>query len=146
MNYARLTIAAVAATVVDAIYGFGVYGTALTSQFAKYPGVYRPAAEQMPYLAPLFCGIFVAMLAASYIYAKGYDGGSGLAEGMRFGIVVGLLIVGYTVIVGYATMNVGPRHSGLLAVTALVEWVIAGVVIGLVYKPLPGATRRATGV
>jgi hypothetical protein len=140
MNYARLTIAAVAATVVDAIYGFGVYGTALTSQFAKYPGVYRPAEEQMPYLAPLFCGIFVAMLAASYIYAKGYDGGSGLAEGMRFGIVVGLLIV------GYATMNVGPRHSGLLAVTALVEWVIAGVVIGLVYKPLPGATRRAAGV
>jgi hypothetical protein len=146
MNYARLTIAAVAATVVDAIYGFGVYGTALTSQFAKYPGVYRPAAEQTPYLAPLFCGVFVAMLAASYIYAKGYDGGSGLAEGMRFGIVVGLLIVGYTVIIGYATMNVGPRHSGLLAVTALVEWMIAGVVIGLVYKPLPGAMRRATGV
>lgn len=146
MNYARLTIAAVAATVVDAIYGFGVYGTALTSQFAKYPGVYRPAAEQTPYLAPLFCGVFVAMLAASYIYAKGYDGGSGLAEGMRFGIVVGLLIVGYTVIVGYATMNVGPRHSGLLAVTALVEWMIAGVVIGLVYKPLPGAMRRGTGV
>jgi hypothetical protein len=146
MNYARLTIAAVAATVVDAIYGFGVYGTALTSQFAKYPGVYRPAAEQTPYLAPLFCGVFVAMLAASYIYAKGYDGGSGLAEGMRFGIIVGLLIVGYTVIIGYATMNVGPRHSGLLAVTALVEWMIAGVVIGLVYKPLPGAMRRATGV
>ena len=146
MNYARLTIAAVAATVVDAIYGFGVYGTALASQFAKYPEVYRPAAEQTPYLAPLFCGVFVAMLAASYIYAKGYDGGSGLAEGMRFGIVAGLLIVGYTVIIGYATMNVGPRHSGLLAVTALVEWMIAGVVIGLVYKPLPGATRRATGV
>jgi hypothetical protein len=97
-------------------------------------------------MAPLFCGIFVAMLAASYIYAKGYDGGSGLAEGMRFGIVVGLLIVGYDVIVGYATMNLGPRHSGLMAVTALVEWVIAGVVIGLVYKPLAGATRRGAGV
>ena len=97
-------------------------------------------------MAPLFGGIFVAMLAASYIYAKGYDGGSGLAEGMRFGVVAGLLIIGYDVIVGYATMNVGPRHTGLMALAALVEWVIAGIVIGLVYKPSPGATRRAAGV
>ena len=96
--------------------------------------------------APLFGGIFVAMLAASYIYAKGYDGGSGLAEGMRFGIVAGLLVIGYAVIVGYATMNLGPRHTGLMALAALVEWMIAGVVIGLVYKPSPGATRRAAGV
>jgi hypothetical protein len=146
MNYVRVAIAAVAATVVDAIYGFAVYGTGLASQFAKYPGIYRAADEQMPYMPALFGGILVAMLAASYIYAKGYDGGNGLAEGMRFGIVAGLLIIGYTVIVGYATMNLGPRHSGLMAVAALVEWIIAGVVIGLVYRPLPGATRRATGV
>ena len=146
MNYTRVVIAAVAATVVDAIYGFAVYATALTSQFAKYPGVYRAAADQMPYMAPLFGGIFVAMLAASYIYAQGYDGGSGLAEGMRFGIVAGLLVIGYAVIVGYATMNLGPRHTGLMALAALVEWMIAGVVIGLVYKPSPAATRRAAGV
>jgi hypothetical protein len=146
MNYARLAIAAVAATVVDAIYGFAVYGTALASQFAKYPGVYRPADTQGPYMAALLGGILVAMLAASYIYAKGYDGGSGLAEGMRFGIVAGLLVIGYDVIVGYAVMNLGPRHVGLMAVAALVEWMIAGVVIGLVYKPSPGATRRAAGV
>ena len=38
MNYARLALAAVAATVFDACYGFLVYGMALAPEFARYPG------------------------------------------------------------------------------------------------------------
>ena len=41
MNYARLALAAVAATVFDACYGFLVYGVMLAPEFARYPGVYR---------------------------------------------------------------------------------------------------------
>ena len=37
MNYARLGLAAVAATVVDAVYGYTVYGNIISNEFAKYP-------------------------------------------------------------------------------------------------------------
>jgi len=147
MNYGRLALAAVAATIVDAVYGFIVYGNLLMPQFARYPGVYRPAETQGPYMAYLFAGIFIAMLAASCIYAKGYEGGSGVMEGARFGILIGVLEVGYSVIVSYAITNIGRRLTGSMAAASLVEWIVAGIVIGLVYKPaFASASRRTSGV
>ena len=138
MNYGRLALAAVAATVADAIYGFVVYGNVLTNQFALYPGVYRPIESQGAYMPALFGGILIAMFAAAYIYAKGYEGGSGMQEGLRFGVCVGFLALGYVGLVNYAVLNLGRRLAGSMALAGLFEWVIAGIVIGAIYKPLPG--------
>jgi len=144
MNYIRVLAAAVAATIVDAIYGFIVYGNLLTPQFAAYPGVYRPPSAQGAYMPILFGGIFIAMLAAAFIYAKGYEGGNGAAEGLRFGIVLGLLGTGYSAIVSYAILNIGSRLGASMMWSSLMEWIIAGGVIGLVYKPArTGARQRA---
>ena len=146
MNYGRITLAAVVATIVDGIYGFVVYGNLLTAQFAAYPGVYRPADTQGPYMGYLFGGIFLAMLAASFIYAKGYEGGSGVIEGARFGLLIGFLQIGYSVIVSYAITNIGRRLTGSMAVASLVEWILSGIVIGLVYTRAAAASRRTAGV
>jgi hypothetical protein len=135
MNYGRLVIAAIVGTVVDGVYGFIVYGMLLSSQFARFPGVYRPPDEGPSYLPYLFCGIFVAMVAAAFIYAKGYEGGSGVAEGARFGAAIGIFAVGYADVVNFATLNIGRRLTLMLSVATLVEWIIDGIVIGLVYKP-----------
>ncbi len=134
MNYPRIALAAVAATVVDALYGFLVYGNLLSNQFAMFPGVYRAADTQGAYMPILFGGVFIAMIGAAVIYAKGYEGGSGLSEGLRFGVLIGLVAVGYSVIVTYAIANIGRHLAASLAVAGFAEWVIAGVVIGLVYN------------
>ena len=55
MNYGRIIVAAVVATIVDAIYGFLVYGMAFHELFAAYPGVYR-AANETKYMPVLFGG------------------------------------------------------------------------------------------
>ena len=62
MNYGRLVIAAVAATVVDAVYGFLVYGVLLNHEFGRYPRVFRPDDVQPTYLPLMFVGILIAML------------------------------------------------------------------------------------
>jgi hypothetical protein len=146
MNYTRILVAAVVATVVDAVYGFIVYGNLLAPQFAAQPGVYRPPAAQATYMPILFGGIFIAMLAASFIYAKGYEGGRGAAEGLRFGIVVGLLATAYSAMVSYAILNIGSRLGAAMMWSSLVEWIIAGVVIGLAYKPAPAGARQRAAV
>jgi hypothetical protein len=134
MNYPRIALAAVAATVVDALYGFLVYGNLLTKQFAMFPGVYRAVDAQAGYMPILFCGVFIAMIGAAAMYAKGYEGGNGAWEGLRFGALIGLVAVGYSVVVTYAIANIGPHLAASLAVASFAEWVIAGVVIGLVYN------------
>jgi hypothetical protein len=146
MNYARIAAAAVAATIVDAIYGFVVYGMLLTPEFARYPAVYRSAESGMAYLPLMFAGIFVGMLVAAGIYAKGYEGGSGAAEGARFGVLLGMFIAAIFAGVNYATLNIGRRISLELAAAGLVEWTLVGIAIGLVYKPAVGTLRRAAGV
>jgi len=143
MNYTRIVLAAVAATVVDAVYGFVVYGMLLAGEFARYPAVYRTNEAGMAYLPLMFAGIFVGMLAASIIYAKGYEGGSGIAEGARFGVLLGVFIAAVFAGVNYATLNIGRRHSLEMAVAGFVEWTLAGIAIGLVYKPAAGSSRTA---
>jgi FtsH-binding integral membrane protein len=148
MNYGRLALAAAVATVVDAVYGFVVYGNVISSEFQKYPGIYRPSDVQTGYLPLMFVGLLFAMLVAAYMYAKGYEGGSGVQEGMRFGALIGLLVVGYVAGVDYATMNIGRRMAVYFAFANLVEWIVVGVTIGFVYHPATpaAASGRAAGV
>jgi len=147
MHYGRLAAAAVAATVVDAVYGFVVYGMLMTPLFTRYPAVYRSAEAGPAYLPVMFCGILVAMLAVAAIYAKGYEGGSGVAEGARFGALFGFFVAVFYASVNYGTLNIGPAVAVGYAVAGFVEWILNGVAIGLVYKPsASGSPRRAVGV
>jgi hypothetical protein len=134
----RVVIAAVVATIVDAVYGFVVYGMLLASRFEALPAVYRQADTAPQYMPFIFVGTLLAMIAASYIYAKGYEGGSAVTEGIRFGVVIGLFAAGYASIVNYATLNIPTDHGLIMAVAAFVEWVLAGIVIGVMYKPAGG--------
>src|SRR6266487_4163544 len=115
MNYARLAMAAVAATVFDAIYGFGVYGTLLAPQFAKYPNVYRSEQTGPGYLPLMFGGLFVAIVVVAIMYSKGYQGGSGVAEGARFGLLLGVFVVLAFSAVNYATLEIGRRLAAMVA-------------------------------
>jgi hypothetical protein len=73
-------------------------------------------------------------------YAKGYEGGSSTAEGLRFGVLVGIFVVCTFVGPNYVTLNIGKKLALELAASALVQWTIVCVVIGLIYKPaLPAA-------
>jgi hypothetical protein len=146
MNYPRIVIAAIAATVVDAVYGFVVWGQVLGAEFARYPEIYRASVDQTAYLPLMFVGVLVGMFFAAWIYAKGYEGGSGLVEGVRFGAVMGLLIGAYTAGVNYGIMRIGKRMALTYGVGWLGEWLLVGLAIGLVYKPVAGAVRRAAGV
>jgi len=145
MNYGRLAGAAVAAAVVDMIYGFLVFGMLLQGEFSRYPAIYRPP-EDMSYMPFLMLGVLIGTFTATYIYAKGYEGGSGVAEGARFGACLGVFVGFYVGLVNYAVMNIGRRLTVGFAVAAFVEWVLLGVVIGSIYKPSMTPARRGAGV
>jgi len=146
MSYGRLALAAAVATLADGIYGFVVYGNIISGEFARYPAIYRSTETQTAYLPVMFLGLFFAMLVATYLYAKGYEGGSGVQEGMRFGVLIGLLTVGYVAGVNYAIMNIGMRMAAAYALAGLVEWVVVGMVMGFIYHPVAKVRAGAAGV
>jgi hypothetical protein len=141
MNYARLGLAAVAATVFDAVYGFLVYGMLLAPEFGRHPGVYRSNEAGQAFLPLMFGGLLIAIVAAAIIYAKGYEGGSGLAEGARFGFLLGVFVVFAFAGVNYAVLNIGRKLAVMASGAGFVEWLAIGTIIGLVYKPAARSPR-----
>jgi len=144
VNVTRLALAALAATVVDGIYGFVVYGNLLAGRFAAFPGVFRSAENGTAALPLMFCGILVGMFAAACIYAKGYEGGSGLIEGVRFGLLIGIFNAGYFIGVDYGILNISRRLALLMALAGLAEWLVVGCTIGLMYRAAAGAGARSS--
>jgi hypothetical protein len=139
MNTIRFVLAALAATMVDGIYGFAVYGTALSNRFMAFPAVFR-SAESGPAALPLmFAGILVGMFAVTYVYAKGYEGGRGLQEGLRFGLLIGIFHAGYFIGVLYGILNIGRGLALMMALAGLGEWLVVGCTIGLIYRSVLGA-------
>ena len=145
MNYGRLVLAAIVATVVDAAYGFVVWGMVLNGEFARYPEIYRPAGD-MSGFALMFVGILTAMLVASWIFAKGYEGGSSAIEGLKFGVALALLMGVYISSTHYGTMRIGMKMAATYAAGQFGEFLLVGLAIGLCYKPVAGAVKRAAGV
>jgi len=123
MNTSRMALAAFCAFVAYFVLG----GVALTvlrirTEFMKYPAVCRPQD-----------GIKKVMPAG--MAAMLYQGGSGTAEGARFGALIGVFSVRAFVIHNYVNLNIGLKLTIQQSVAYFVKWLVVGVVIGLIYRP-----------
>ncbi len=141
MNYARLLGAGAAATVAYFLYGGLVEGLLIAEDFRPYTGVYRSRETVMRYFPLGIACTFIAIVVMAAIYAKGYEGGSGLAEGARFGVLMAIFVTCTVVAHNYVILNIGGKLAAELAVSTLVQWTLVGTVIGLVYQPLAAAAR-----
>jgi hypothetical protein len=137
MNYARILAASLCAFVAYFIYGGILFGALpwLRTEYAKYPAVYR-SQEGIKSTMPFgVLAMFVALAAIAVLYAMTYTGGSGIVEGARFGGLIGVFAIGSFVVHNYVNLNIGLKLTVQQSIAYFVQWVIVGIVIGLVYKP-----------
>jgi hypothetical protein len=143
MNFPRIATAALAAWVLYLGMGYLVHGVLLRDTYLEYTTVMRPEAEANAILPFNFGIVLVGFFAFAYAYAKGYEGGSGLQEGLRFGVLVGIMLCTFVTIWEYMIWPVGARLLAAWLIDYIVEFAFYGIVVGLVYKPLAASTRRA---
>jgi hypothetical protein len=137
MNYSRLALAALGATVAHFAFGFLVFwlAPALINEAHKYPAVFRPREEMQTVLPIGIVATFIAILVVAIIFAMKHQGGSGAAEGARLGVLIGIFAV-CNVFHNYMNLNIGLKLALGHAAAYFVQWTIVGIVIGLIYKPL----------
>ena len=136
MNYPRILLAAVVATIAFFVYGFLVHGVLFAADYVPYPeGVYRAGDAAKTHMLYGLAGIFVAICVFTIIYANSYQGERSLITGARLGLLFGIFIAGAFVAVNYGTINISGKLALELAVSALIEWTMVGVLVGIVYKP-----------
>jgi hypothetical protein len=79
--------------------------------------------------------MFVAMIVLTVLYAMISPGDSGAAAGAKFGALIGVFAVCAFVLHNHVNLNIGWTLTLQQAVAYFVEWLVVGVVIGLVYRP-----------
>ena len=136
INYARIAVASLAAFI--AYMGTGalmfVALPMVRDEFRKYPAVYRGHEGQMSHMPLGMLGLLMAMVALALLYARLQRGGSGLADGALFGALIAVFVIGAFVLHNHANLNIGPALTAYSAIAYGIEWLVAGIVIGLIYR------------
>jgi hypothetical protein len=142
VSYGRIALSAVGAFIAYFVVGGLSFGLlpSLRSEFLKYPAVYRSQEGIKSVMPAGMAAMLVAIFALSVIYAKFYSGGSGLTEGAAFGALIGIFAIGSFVVHNYVNLNIGLKLTFQQSVAYFIEWLVVGIVIGLIYKP-PIAAR-----
>lgn len=138
MNYSRLGLAALGGMVASFAFGFLVLWLvpALINEGHKYPAVFRPKEEMMTVMPIGLVATFISILVVAIIFAMIHQGGSGITEGARFGVLIGIFVVCAFVLHNYVNLNIGLKLALMQSAAYFVQWTIIGIVIGLIYKPL----------
>lgn len=137
MNFKSVGLAALAAWVVYMVLGFLIHGVLLDDMWQELirNGVARSTTTANA-LLPMGMGLALpGSLAFTYAYAKGYEGGSGLQEGLRFGVLVGLMLVIFGITWNYIVFPLPTGYLTSVAVATVIEFAALGMIVGLVYKP-----------
>jgi hypothetical protein len=136
MSYRRITLSALAGTVIYFVYGGIVFGALpwLRSEFARFPAVYRTQESMLPLFPLGIASMFVAVFVMATVYAMAYQNGFGLAAGTRFGALFGAFAVCGFVVHNYVNLNIGLTLTIEQALAYFVEWTLVGAAIGLIYR------------
>ena len=142
MNFPRVALAAGAAWVLYMFMGYLVHAVLLKDLYMQYTGVMSPEAQANAILPVNFGVVLVGFFAFAYAYAKGYEGGNGLQEGLRFGVLVGIMLCTFGTIWQYMVWPVGRRLLAAWLIDYIVEFALYGIVVGFIYKPAALSAKR----
>jgi len=146
MNFPRIALSAVAAWVVSLPVGFVINDFLLADIYEANRAAMRPEADVTANLPLGFVFVLVGFFAFAYAYAKGYEGGSGVMEGVRFGVLVALIVIGFELIWQYVLYPINGTLAAALIVDSIVEFAIYGGVIGAIYRPVGKTAPHRTAV
>ena len=138
MNVGRIALAALGGLIAYLAVGFLMFAVLPTmkSEFAKYPAVYRPE-EAMKKFMPLGMGaILVEVAVLAVLFAMSHRNGSGLAAGAAFGALIGVFAVCSFGVHSYVYLNIGSTLAIQQGVAYFTQWLVTGIVMGLIYRPL----------
>lgn len=114
-----------------------IHGVLLSPIYSTMEGMMRPQAEMKSWI------IFVVDAVVAYfftlIFSKGYEN-KGVAEGVRYGLYIGLMFgisMGYG---SYASMPIPYSLALQWFLYTIAEFILCGIALSIVFKPKAAAT------
>lgn len=137
MNFPRIALAAVAAWIVSLGVGFLVNDFLLADIMIANRAAVRPEADLTARLPVGFVFLLLGFFAFAYAFAKGHEGTDGVMEGVRFGVLTGLVLLGFANIWQWVVYPIDGTMGVAIAVSSIAEPALYGAIVGAIYRPLP---------
>ena len=138
MNPKKLFLAFLAAFVFIFVFGFLWYGNLMHGIHNEVPALWRTEADFGSHFPWLILGHVVMAFFLTLLYARFVPGG-GAGAGARLGIIVAFLYIGNN-LVTFAVQPLTTKILGGWVVGNLLEFAIAGAIVGAIYKSSTTAT------
>ena len=135
MNHRRIAAAAGTAWFVSIPVGAFIHHGVLGSIYAANAAAFRPDPEIVRRLPIGYAAQLAGFFIAASIYARLNASGRGIFEGLRFGALVGLVLVSFAVVWNYVTQPISAVLGVAEAFECIVGATICGAIIGAVYGP-----------
>jgi hypothetical protein len=146
MNFVRVAAAAVAAWIVSLPVGYVVNEILLKDIYTANAAALRTQEALQENLPIGFAATLIGFFAFAYTYAKGYEGTNGAMEGLRFGVLVAIMVNCFAVVWTYVTSPISGSMVTAMMIDVIVEFALYGAIVGAIYKPAAIPTSRATAV
>jgi hypothetical protein len=136
MNHRRIAAAAVTAWFVSIPLGAFIHHGVLGSVYAGDPSAFRPDVDIVRRLPVGYVFQLIGFLCATLMYAQLDSPRRGILQGLRFGVLLGVVLVSFTVIWNYVTQPI----TAIVGVAEVFEYMlgamIGGAIIGAIYRPI----------
>ncbi len=126
----------IAVAAVIAVIDMVLHNVILMDAYQQTMHLWRSEAEIKGLSWLIWAGYLVFASFFVWIFAKGYEKDkSGLEQGLRFGVLAGLLVNTAYSMMCYAVMPLPVVIPVAWFLGGMVECIVAGVIAGLIYKP-----------
>ena len=136
MNPKRLLLAVIAVFIGVFLTDFLMHGVWLKGDYAATASLWRPEGEMQKQMGWLMLGQFLAAVTFTVLYAKGFAATACLRCAAIYGLFMGLFGQAATCIT-YAVQPLPASIAVKWFLAGLVQGVLMGVLVFLVYKPKP---------
>lgn len=133
-NKKNCLISSLVVFIVLFVTDFLIHGILLKGIYEETASIWRPESESLMWLMWVGYVVFAPVFVA--IYKKGYDATKkGLGQGLRFGVLIGLLMSVLPTLVWYAVVPIPVSLAVYWFLGGMVQLIACGIALGLVYKP-----------
>ena len=136
MNTKRLALASLAVFVVFSVVDGVVNNLLLADLYKQTASVWRPESEIQGNMWLMWLGTLIIAPLFALIYTKGYEANKpGLGQGVRYGLIVGVLLFAPQCLAWYAVLPIPAALAVWWFAAGMVESVVAGAATGMIYRP-----------
>ena len=131
MNWKRFFLASLAVFAVFRAGDYIIHGIILAPTYQSLAEVWRPDMQSYMWILTVV-GVFFALL-FTFIFTRGYES-KGPAEGLRYGLLIGLLLSGAGSFQQYVVYPIPLSLALQWFGFGMVEFLIAGLLAASIYK------------